>query len=93
MEHVSYEKMPHSSSDWRFAPSYNPNKVKWCVTEKCHGANFCFHCNGESIYYAKRTSILSKTDQFFGYEAIKEKYKEKILNAYNMINSDNSYHR
>ena len=83
MEHVSYEKMPHSSAKWKFAGSSNePDRVKWCVTEKCHGANFCIHCDGESTFYAKRKSLLSPDDPFFGYKSMVKGLEPKILNAF-----------
>lgn len=45
-------------------------KTNWVVTEKIHGANFCVILDSQQIRYAKRKEILSKEDDFFGYQAV-----------------------
>lgn len=40
--------------------------TKWVVTEKVHGANFCFLCDGTTTTCAKRTQVLDENDEFFG---------------------------
>jgi len=86
MKHVFYEKMPHSASKWDFSDkSHNPKDVDWCVTEKCHGANFSFLCDGNTVNHARRNDILQEKEKFFGYKTMAEKYKENVLNAYNLI--------
>ncbi|CAF2475308.1 unnamed protein product [Rotaria sp. Silwood2] len=71
-EFEGYGKISESSSNWTLEKSDNTTfkRTLWCVTEKVHGANFCFVCdnNGQRIRCGKRTSLLSDTDDFFGYK-------------------------
>ncbi|CAF3493866.1 unnamed protein product [Rotaria sp. Silwood1] len=71
-EFEGYGKISESSSNWTLEKSDNTTfkRILWCVTEKVHGANFCFLCdnNGQRIQCGKRTSLLSDTDEFFGYK-------------------------
>ncbi|AVL94635.1 RNA ligase 2 [Moumouvirus australiensis] len=68
--------------------NFTDNKNEWVVLEKIHGANFSFITDGENIYAAKRTAIISPGEYFFNYEIIVEKYKADILEIYKKINSD-----
>ncbi|CAF1930146.1 unnamed protein product [Rotaria magnacalcarata] len=76
-EFEGYGKIGESSSNWVLEKSDNTifKRTLWCVTEKVHGANFCFLCdnNGQRVRCGKRTSLLSDTDDFFG-------YKRRLLN-------------
>ena len=71
-EFEGYGKINETSSQWILEKSDNAafKRTLWCVTEKVHGANFCFLCDneGERIRCGKRTSLLSDTDDFFGYK-------------------------
>jgi Rnl2 family RNA ligase len=76
-EFEGYGKISESSSHWLLDKSDNTifKRTFWCVTEKIHGANFCFVCDndGQRVRCGKRTSLLSDTDEFFG-------YKRRLLN-------------
>ena len=71
-EFEGYGKISESSSHWLLEKSDNTTfkRTLWCVTEKIHGANFCFVCDddGARVRCGKRTSLLSDTDEFFGYK-------------------------
>lgn len=71
-EFHGYGKISESSSNWMLDKSDNTTfkRTSWCVTEKVHGANFCFLCDndGERVRCGKRTGLLSDTDDFFGYK-------------------------
>ncbi|CAF0829526.1 unnamed protein product [Adineta steineri] len=71
-EFEGYVKIGESSSHWILEKSDNTTfkRTLWCVTEKIHGANFCFFCDddGQRVRCGKRTSLLSDTDDFFGYK-------------------------
>ena len=93
MHHTSYEKMAETAASWstlldRRGKSITAKKVKWVVTEKVHGANFCFHCDGNFIQYAKRRSILESNDAFFGYNHVAKKYSQSIRDMFKIINND-----
>ena len=42
----------------------------WVATEKIHGTNFCFECDGTSVVCAKRNSYLKDSDKFFSFQII-----------------------
>jgi Rnl2 family RNA ligase len=71
-EFEGYGKISESSSNWILDKSDNTTfkRTLWCVTEKIHGANFCFLCDndGQRVRCGKRTSLLADTDEFFGYK-------------------------
>src|ERR1043165_5098571 len=50
---------------------------QWIVTEKIHGANFSFWCDGHEVLTASRTQFVDGT--FFSCQAVINKYSEKIL--------------
>ncbi len=80
-EFIGYEKMPENVKKWNLtAGDYQLfKKVDWCVTEKVHGANFCFLIeNNKSVYTAKRKEILNYDEDFFGFQLVLEKYREVI---------------
>ena len=43
------------------------------------------HCNGDKVFYAKRTALISTNDEFFGYQSMTIKLKPKILDLYNTL--------
>ena len=71
-EFQGYGKIFESSSQWILEKSdiSTFKRTLWCVTEKIHGANFCFLCDndGQRIRCGKRTALLSEVDDFFGYK-------------------------
>lgn len=51
--------------------------AQWIVTNKIHGANFSFYCDGENIRVAKRSSFCD--ENFFGCSEVVERYTKGIL--------------
>jgi len=60
----------------------------WVVTNKVHGANFSFWCNGEDVICAKRKSFLEPDDNFYGYQSILASYKDRVLKVTKDIQRD-----
>ena len=60
----------------------------WVVTNKVHGANFSFWCDGENVICAKRTGFLKPDDNFYEYQNILENYKDRVLKATKDIQKD-----
>lgn len=55
------------------------DKGVWYVTEKVHGANFSFMLRKDgTIECGKRSSPLAPSENFFGYQAIRDKLTSKL---------------
>jgi Rnl2 family RNA ligase len=61
-------------------------KNSWVVSEKIHGTNFSFITNGYSIVCAKRSKIIKSHETFFSYQRIFEKYKNLVMNLWEIMN-------
>lgn len=59
--------------------------VKWVVTEKIHGANFAFVCDGNEVKCQKRTSMLEDGENFFDWEHMQDAYEYNILGLYETL--------
>ncbi|TKD00278.1 RNA ligase family protein [Polyangium fumosum] len=46
------------------------SRAEWIVTEKIHGANFCFVTEGEEVRCAKRKGLLADDEDFFGHRGV-----------------------
>lgn len=51
---------------------------EWVVTEKIHGANFSFWCDGTEVRVASRSQFVDGT--FYNCQAVINRYSENILN-------------
>lgn len=56
-----------------------PQDLEYVVQEKVHGANTSFLCDGETVRFAKRTSMLKDNEQFYDYPELLERYKARVL--------------
>ncbi len=88
-EFSGYEKMPTNlkklgMSDNDFSAM---EKLKWVVTEKVHGANFCFIYEKGAFKYGKRKDYLAWTDDFFGFQLIVNKIENNILRLFEKLSS------
>eukprot|EP01114_Cavostelium_apophysatum_P013382 TRINITY_DN3230_c0_g1_i1.p1 TRINITY_DN3230_c0_g1~~TRINITY_DN3230_c0_g1_i1.p1 ORF type:complete len:280 (-),score=51.78 TRINITY_DN3230_c0_g1_i1:129-968(-) len=103
--HRPYEKMSESTSKWDFQSSTNPKAFTtaksrgsaklnpssaWCVTEKVDGANLCFISDGKSVQIAKRRELLTEDDTFFGYRSVLQRYRQSVLQLFNLVHDRNS---
>jgi len=63
----SYDKIPSSSKRWGIEEDDARRLFRrsWVVTEKVHGANFCFIIDNSRIQCAKRKALLSEGEDFF----------------------------
>lgn len=93
--HSAYEKMPHDTQAWTLPPQFTKKSgssgthkksavktispYSWVVTEKVHGANFCFVCDGVTVRAAKRDEFLEPDEDFFGYQTMFAKYSPAIM--------------
>ncbi len=54
------------------------DNVKYVVQEKIHGANFSLITNGIEVVSAKRTELISETEDFYNSKIVKEAYQDKL---------------
>lgn len=64
-----------------------PADLQYVVQEKVHGANTSFLCDGESIKFAKRTSMLEEGELFYDYPELLEEYRDRVMNLYARLKS------
>lgn len=78
---TSYEKIPESPQQWGLEPAgfRMLEKARWVVTEKIHGANFCFVADGSNIRCANRRQFLEQDEPFFGYQELLGRLRERVL--------------
>ena len=55
----------------------------WIATEKLHGANFSFWCDGKEVKVASRTQFVDGT--FYNCQAVINKYSDKVLSLFHSI--------
>lgn len=75
-EFEGYGKIAESADRWGLdASAYRRlSRARWAVTEKIHGANFCFVCDegGARVRGASRRELLPETYGFFGWQAVRD---------------------
>ena len=62
-----------------------PQDLEYVVQEKVHGANTSFLCDGETVRFAKRTSMLEEGEQFYDYPELLERYRDRVLKLFGDI--------
>ncbi len=62
----------------------------WYATEKIHGANFSFWCDGVDVKIARRTAFIEEDESFYECWSVFEKYKDKILALCKYMQDDES---
>ena len=62
-----------------------PQDLEYVVQEKVHGANTSFLCDGKTVRFAKRTSMLEEGEQFYDYPELLERYKDRVLKLFGGI--------
>jgi len=62
-----------------------PQDLEYVVQEKVHGANTSFLCDGETLRFAKRTSVLEEGEQFYDYPELLERYRDRVLKLFGGI--------
>ena len=56
-----------------------PADLEYVVQEKVHGANTSFLCDGESVRFAKRMSLLEADEKFYNYPELLERYSDMVI--------------
>lgn len=56
---------------------------EWVVTEKIHGANFSFWCDGKEVKVASRTQFVDGT--FYNCQAVINRYEKGILEIHHIL--------
>jgi Rnl2 family RNA ligase len=84
---TSYEKIAESLDQlYRDeAATRALEKAQWVVMEKIHGANFCFLTDGKEVRCASRKQMLGPRDDFFGYQAVAARLRQKILDLFTLV--------
>lgn len=58
------------------------DKIDWVVTEKIHGANFCFIYENDKLSYGKRKEYLAWSDDFFAFQLVVNKLENQIIKLF-----------
>lgn len=84
---TSYEKIAETPEQWQLdeAGFRQLEKTQWVVTEKIHGANFCFISNGRELSCANRKNILGPQDNFFQYQSVARQLQERIFKLFQRV--------
>lgn len=85
----NYEKIAESSDEWHLdeAAYRLLEKIPWVVTEKIHGANFCFVMDGQTIRCANRKHLLGSDEDFFQYQVVLERLRETLWQVFRLVKS------
>lgn len=75
-----YEKIAEAPSQWGVdeAAHRRLERATWVVTEKVHGANFCFVLDGRTVRCAKRKALLEPDEDFFGHGAVLARLENRL---------------
>ena len=65
--------------------NHTPFDTRFVVQEKVHGSNCSFLCDGQQIQFAKRTAVVADGEDFYQWQELAERYRERIFNVYEMI--------
>ena len=77
---TSYERIGESAKRWQVSvvEQRKIGRMDWCVTEKIHGANFCFILEPSGILCAKRKALLPSDEDFFGHKRILHQIRDQL---------------
>lgn len=59
--------------------------LTYVVQEKVHGANSCFITDGKEVHFAKRTGLVETGEQFYNYEELLARYKERAIRLFSLV--------
>jgi len=79
--------MAESSAAWGLdAAGFRAlRRVSWAVTEKIHGANFCFVIADGKVHGASRRRLLTDNEPFFGWQAVRDSLTDGLREAASTI--------
>jgi Rnl2 family RNA ligase len=77
---TTYEKIAEAPSPWGLdeAALRRLERMPWVVTEKIHGANFCFLVGEQGVRCAKRKELLEPGEDFFGHRAVLRRLEGRL---------------
>jgi hypothetical protein len=61
------------------------DSLQYVVQEKVHGTNCCFITDGQTVRFAKRTSLVETGETFYNYEELLERYNDRIIRLYHCV--------
>lgn len=84
---ASYAKIPETPDAWGLdeAGFRALSRVPWAVTEKIHGANFCFITDGAAVQCANRRAILRPDEPFFAYQRVRTRLSDAVRSAFGLV--------
>ena len=59
--------------------------TRFVVQEKVHGSNCSFLCDGEQIQFAKRTAVVAEGEDFYQWQELVGRYRERIFKVYQIL--------
>ena len=65
--------------------NHTPAGTRFVVQEKVHGSNCSFLCDGQQIQFAKRTAVVADGEDFYQWQELAERYRERVFKVYGMI--------
>ena len=65
--------------------NHTPAETRFVVQEKVHGSNCSFLCDGEQIKFAKRTAVVADGEDFYQWQELAERYRERIFKVYRIL--------
>lgn len=82
-----YEKISASPQDWLLSEADHRrlSRASWVVTEKVHGANFCFLLQDAQIHCAKRKALLLPQETFFNHHQVLEDLRPSLLHLWGLL--------
>jgi Rnl2 family RNA ligase len=92
MSFPSYEKITESlTACLEDEVAYRAlSRIEWVVTEKIHGAGFCFISDGTAIRCAKRRAILAPGEDFFGHARVLDRLGPGVLRIASRVRAEKS---
>jgi Rnl2 family RNA ligase len=82
---TSYERIRETLHEWlgEDEAAYRAlRRVDWVVTEKIHGANFCFVVDESGIQCAKRRALLEADEDFFGHRSLAARKSDALRSLF-----------
>lgn len=81
---TGYEKIAESVAKWNLDTAGHRalRRVPWAVTEKVHGANFCFVIEADGMVRgASRRRLLDEDEPFFNWQTVRERLKAALVDV------------
>ena len=68
--------------------NHTPIGSRFVVQEKVHGSNCSFLCDGELIQFAKRSAVIAEDEEFYQWQELTERYKERVFKVFTMLKAN-----